>query len=158
MRSVVVLPHPEGPSREKNSPSWTSSVRSSTATNSPKRLVTPESSTATLRCGSRAPCGFSLVPLSSNPFSSSCALQILPPSAYYPGLQGTPLSPGPVRGSVPVSLFMETALVRGQTLGEAASGGSLAGALGAVVNTLQAPLHVTRAEPAQRLRLPRPGS
>src|SRR5437660_8334721 len=42
MRSVVVLPQPEGPSSTTNSPSATSSDRSSTASVSPKRLVTPE--------------------------------------------------------------------------------------------------------------------
>src|SRR5688572_6078475 len=36
MRSVVVLPHPEGPSRQKNSPSRTANVESFTATKSPK--------------------------------------------------------------------------------------------------------------------------
>ena len=39
-RSVVVLPHPEGPSSEKNSPRPTSIVTLSTATASPKRLTT----------------------------------------------------------------------------------------------------------------------
>ena len=46
MRRVVVLPQPEGPRREKNSPSATVRSMSSTATTSPKRLVTPWSSTA----------------------------------------------------------------------------------------------------------------
>ena len=46
MRRVVVLPQPEGPRREKNSPSATVKSMSSTATTSPKRLVTPRSSTA----------------------------------------------------------------------------------------------------------------
>ena len=41
MRRVVVFPHPEGPSSEKNSPRLIDSVRSSTATVEPKRLVTP---------------------------------------------------------------------------------------------------------------------
>src|SRR5437773_4975517 len=40
IRSVVVLPHPEGPRRLKNSPCSTSKVRSSTAATSPNRLVT----------------------------------------------------------------------------------------------------------------------
>jgi hypothetical protein len=31
MRKVVVLPHPEGPSKEKNSPRWTWSETRSTA-------------------------------------------------------------------------------------------------------------------------------
>src|SRR5947207_5757553 len=38
MRSVVVLPQPEGPSRQKNSPSLTVKVESFTATNSAKAL------------------------------------------------------------------------------------------------------------------------
>src|SRR5664279_4868756 len=41
MRRAVDLPHPDGPSRTRDSPGSTSSVRSSTATTSPKRLVTP---------------------------------------------------------------------------------------------------------------------
>src|SRR3954451_10078714 len=41
MRSVVVLPQPEGPSRAKNDPAGTVSVRSSTAVKTPNRLVTP---------------------------------------------------------------------------------------------------------------------
>src|ERR1700674_3335647 len=39
IRSVVVLPHPDGPSRQKNSPSCTASVRSRTATKPPKLLT-----------------------------------------------------------------------------------------------------------------------
>src|ERR1700674_1935731 len=38
MRSVVVLPHPEGPSRQKKSPSGTVKVESRTAVNPPKAL------------------------------------------------------------------------------------------------------------------------
>src|SRR6187402_19379 len=38
MRSVVVLPQPEGPSRQKNSPSFTVKVESFTAVNSAKAL------------------------------------------------------------------------------------------------------------------------
>src|SRR5438445_13788534 len=38
MRKVVVLPQPEGPSRQKNSPSRTVKVESSTATKSAKAL------------------------------------------------------------------------------------------------------------------------
>ena len=38
MRSVVVLPQPEGPSRQKNSPSRTVKVESFTAAKSPKLL------------------------------------------------------------------------------------------------------------------------
>ncbi len=41
MRSSVVLPEPEPPSRQKISPRWMSSVTSSTATKSPNLLVTP---------------------------------------------------------------------------------------------------------------------
>src|SRR5216683_1688904 len=37
-RSVVVLPQPDGPSRQKNSPSSTVNVESCTATNSPNAL------------------------------------------------------------------------------------------------------------------------
>ncbi len=40
MRSSVVLPQPDGPSRQKNSRSKMSSVKSSTATVPPNRLVT----------------------------------------------------------------------------------------------------------------------
>src|SRR5512141_2949239 len=40
MRSVVVLPHPDGPSKLKNSPSAISSERSSTAATSPNSLET----------------------------------------------------------------------------------------------------------------------
>src|SRR5690349_21705031 len=40
MRSSVVLPQPEGPSSAKNSLSWMSRVRPSTAVKLPKRLVT----------------------------------------------------------------------------------------------------------------------
>src|SRR6266566_1382611 len=39
MRSIVVLLQPEGPSRVTNSPSWTVRSTASTATVSPKRLV-----------------------------------------------------------------------------------------------------------------------
>ena len=41
MRSVVVLPHPEGPSMAKKFPRGIDSVRSSTAVMSAKRFVTP---------------------------------------------------------------------------------------------------------------------
>src|SRR4029453_3034877 len=41
--SVVVLPQPEGPSRETNSPFSTPSVRPSTAAWVPKRLLSPSS-------------------------------------------------------------------------------------------------------------------
>src|SRR5579862_7451467 len=40
IRSSVVLPHPEGPSRAKNSPSSIARLTLSTATTLPKRLVT----------------------------------------------------------------------------------------------------------------------
>ena len=40
MRISVVLPQPEGPRRQKNSPRKMSRERSSTATASPKRFVT----------------------------------------------------------------------------------------------------------------------
>ena len=39
-RSVVVLPQPEGPSSEKNSPRWISNEMLSTAFTSPKLLET----------------------------------------------------------------------------------------------------------------------
>src|SRR4051812_34459005 len=45
MRRSVVLPHPEGPSRAKNSPRPISTETSSTATVAPKRLVTPRTAT-----------------------------------------------------------------------------------------------------------------
>src|SRR3954454_19086605 len=47
MRSTVVLPQPDGPSIEKNSPRWTSKRASATATNSPKRLLTPSTAITT---------------------------------------------------------------------------------------------------------------
>lgn len=43
---MVVLPDPEGPNNEKNSPSWMSSVMSSIAGTSPKRLVSADKETA----------------------------------------------------------------------------------------------------------------
>ena len=43
IRSVVVLPQPDGPSRAKNDPFGTVRVRSSTALNVPKSLVTSTS-------------------------------------------------------------------------------------------------------------------
>ena len=46
IRSVVVLPEPDGPSIEKNSPSRTSRSIPSTATTSPKRFWTPSRRTA----------------------------------------------------------------------------------------------------------------
>ena len=46
IRSVVVLPEPDGPSIEKNSPSRTSRSMPSTAATSPNRFVTPSSRTA----------------------------------------------------------------------------------------------------------------
>src|SRR6185436_5089948 len=46
MFNVVVLPHPEGPSRQKNSPSRISRSRGCNATMSAKFLVTPRSSIA----------------------------------------------------------------------------------------------------------------
>src|SRR5262245_55384865 len=44
-RSVVVLPHPDGPSREKNSPRRSSKDTPSTARVAPKRLETSRNST-----------------------------------------------------------------------------------------------------------------
>ena len=46
IRSIVVLPEPDGPSIEKNSPSAMSRSTPATAVTSPKRLVTPRSDTA----------------------------------------------------------------------------------------------------------------
>ncbi len=46
MRRVVVLPDPDGPSIEKNSPSAMSRSTPETASTSPKRLITPSSRTA----------------------------------------------------------------------------------------------------------------
>ena len=40
MRSVVVLPHPDGPTRTRNSPAFTRRLRSSTAVSVPKILCT----------------------------------------------------------------------------------------------------------------------
>ena len=53
IRRQVVLPEPEGPSIEKNSPSRTSRSTPSTATTSPKRLTTPSSRTAMSGVGGR---------------------------------------------------------------------------------------------------------
>src|SRR5690606_17910229 len=49
MRSEVVLPQPEGPSRHTNSPSPISKLTSPTAVKSPKRLVTFSNSTDAMR-------------------------------------------------------------------------------------------------------------
>ena len=46
IRSVVVLPQPDGPSNEKNSPLATSRSSESTTVSSPKRLVSPRRVTA----------------------------------------------------------------------------------------------------------------
>src|SRR5262245_27685683 len=46
----VVLPEPEGPSMEKNSPSSTTRLTSSTALTAPKARVTPASSIADGTC------------------------------------------------------------------------------------------------------------
>jgi hypothetical protein len=46
IRSVVVLPEPEGPSIVKNSPGWISSSIESTATTSPYVLRIPVSATS----------------------------------------------------------------------------------------------------------------
>ena len=46
IRNVVVLPEPDGPSIEKNSPSRTSRSRPATAMTSPQRFTTPSSRTA----------------------------------------------------------------------------------------------------------------
>src|SRR5919108_4543467 len=54
IRSVVVLPHPLGPSSEKNSPSAISSDTSSTALTPPNRLLTPTRPIAP-RCSSGIP-------------------------------------------------------------------------------------------------------
>src|SRR2546423_5381843 len=47
MRSVVDLPHPEGPSSEKRLPLATAKLMLSTATKWPKAFVTPTNSTST---------------------------------------------------------------------------------------------------------------
>src|SRR6516165_7457796 len=44
MRNVVVLPQPEGPKRQTTSPAETERLKSLTAVNAPKCLVTPLSS------------------------------------------------------------------------------------------------------------------
>ena len=54
IRSVVVLPDPDGPSIEKNSPSRTSRSMPSTATTSPNRLTTDSSRTAAAAVGTDA--------------------------------------------------------------------------------------------------------
>src|SRR5215212_3381889 len=56
MRSVVVLPQPEGPSRAKNEPAGMVSVRSSTATAAPKAFRRPT------RRRSRGPCSCPATP------------------------------------------------------------------------------------------------
>src|SRR5262245_51149948 len=50
VRRIVVLPQPDGPRNEKNSPPWISSVALDTAVNSPNRTVTWSSSTPALIC------------------------------------------------------------------------------------------------------------
>ena len=53
MRRVVVLPQPDGPSRETNSPFCSSSERSFTASKAPKLLVMlPRTSLLMSRCAS----------------------------------------------------------------------------------------------------------
>ena len=64
-RSVVVLPQPDGPSSEKNSPWRICSEISLTASKSPKRLHTPSSSTPS-RCAS---CGAPLPVSTASPLS-----------------------------------------------------------------------------------------
>ena len=54
MFSVVVLPQPDGPSRQKNSPSRMSRSRGCNATASPKLLLTPRSSIALARSAASA--------------------------------------------------------------------------------------------------------
>src|SRR5262245_26223647 len=49
MRRLVVLPHPEGPTRTMNSPSWMSRLRSFTALKSPKRFQTWSNVTVAMR-------------------------------------------------------------------------------------------------------------
>ena len=51
--SVVVFPHPLGPSKEKNSPSWIVRLISRSATTSPYRFVTLRNSTAAFRDAGR---------------------------------------------------------------------------------------------------------
>ncbi len=46
MRSVVVFPHPDGPTRTMNSPASTVRFRSSTAVSAPKSFQTPSSLTS----------------------------------------------------------------------------------------------------------------
>src|SRR6478752_2227986 len=52
MRSVVVLPHPEGPSRAKNEPLGTSRSSASTAVKLANCLVSPRSSRPPVACSS----------------------------------------------------------------------------------------------------------
>ena len=54
IRSVVVLPQPEGPSREKNSPAATSRSMPSTTRVPPNSLVRPRSDTAEVAAGGTA--------------------------------------------------------------------------------------------------------
>src|SRR4051794_34446584 len=68
IRSSVVLPQPDGPSRAKNSPARISSDSLSTATKPPKRFVTPSmrssgmSATGAARGGSCKACWSVMVP------------------------------------------------------------------------------------------------
>src|SRR5437763_926638 len=48
MRSVVVFPHPDGPTRTRNSPSSTPRFRSITAASEPKSLCTPSNRTSAI--------------------------------------------------------------------------------------------------------------
>ena len=46
IRRMVVLPHPDGPRKLKNSPDFTVRLALCTAVNSPKRIVTESRSTS----------------------------------------------------------------------------------------------------------------
>src|SRR6185369_9291431 len=68
-RKVVVLPQPEGPSRQTSCPWSTRKLTSSTTTSGPKRLVRPRSSTDAKSHHSQD----SLARLCAAPLSAACS-------------------------------------------------------------------------------------
>src|SRR5438128_9416289 len=103
IRSEVVLPQPEGPSRLKNSPRSISSVRSSTAVTSANRLVTRSSRTSMSAKGAPFVGGVVTVPDCRTPagvVAMSATYRRQEPWGWAPGAKtNEPLcTGGPVRG------------------------------------------------------------
>ena len=71
MRSVVVLPQPDGPSRAKNEPAGISSEIPATATTSSKRLTTSTSRTSAGACSRPAALPRPAEPGSANGYALS---------------------------------------------------------------------------------------